>query len=127
MAAIDALDVAQTATLTRAAGTVAVRDEKRLSLVMLLHQLLSYVQATADQTPESAASIVESAGVFVEKARSVKARVFTATPGSVSGTIDLAAPMAARGAGYEWATASTEARRGQAFPSPSSRARSSPA
>jgi hypothetical protein len=102
-AALGALDTAQTATLTRAKGTTEVRDEKKLALVSLLQQLLSYIQATADANPENAASIIESAGIFVERSRPSSARVFTATPGGVSGTVVLSVPRAARGAAYEWA------------------------
>ena len=102
-AAIDALDEAQIETLTRAKGTASLRDEKRRDLVILLQQLRTYVQAIADRNPENGASIVESGGLFLEKARAVKGRVFTATAGSVSGTIDLGAPRAARSAGYVWA------------------------
>src|SRR5579871_1168131 len=43
--AIDALSAAQTATLSRTVGTVAVRDEKRSDLVMLLQELANYVQS----------------------------------------------------------------------------------
>ncbi len=102
-AAIAVLDSAQTATLTRARGTAEVRDEGRRDLVVLLQQLLAQIQATADKNPENSASIIEGTGVFVEKARAVKGRVFTAAAAKVSGSIDLSAPRAARGAAYEWA------------------------
>jgi hypothetical protein len=102
-AAIDALDAAQTATLARTAGTVAARDEKRLALVLLLQQLCSHVQATADATPESAATIIESAGMSVKAPRALPARVFAAKPGDVSGAVKLVAPVAGHRAGYEWA------------------------
>ena len=102
-AAIDALAAAQTATRTRAAGTVAVRDEKRLALVSLLQHLCNCVQTAADASPENAASIIESAGMAVKRDRTQRARVFTAKPGRVSGSVDLEAPRAGHRAAYEWA------------------------
>jgi hypothetical protein len=46
------LQVAETAALTRATGTVATRNEKRAALVTLLEVLRSYVQSVADASPE---------------------------------------------------------------------------
>jgi hypothetical protein len=101
--AIEDLSAAETATRSGLKGTVALRDEKRRALALLLQHLLSYIQATADAHADKAASIIESAGVSVEKPRSVKALVFAAKQGRVPGLVDLVAPSAARGAGYEWA------------------------
>jgi hypothetical protein len=102
-AAIEALAVAQTATLTRMVGTVATRDEKRRALVMLLEQLRSHVQAAADADLEHAVVIIENAGMEVKRPRTVRARVFTAKQGLVSGSVEILAPKAANRAGYEWA------------------------
>jgi hypothetical protein len=66
-AAIDALDAAETDTRTRLRGTVQVRDERRLALVMLLNHLCSHVQATADSDIDNGASIIESAGMAVKR------------------------------------------------------------
>jgi hypothetical protein len=99
-AAIDDLASAETATHSRRPGSVAVRDEKRRSLEQLLQYLLAHIQATADAHTADAASIIESAGIWVEKARSVKAHVFTAKAGRVSGSVDLSVPRT-RGAAYE--------------------------
>jgi hypothetical protein len=100
--AIEELATAQTATHTRAAGTVAVRDDKRRALVALLQELLTYVQAVADANVENAPSIIESALVSVKKARVLPPRTFAVKPGRVSGTVKLIAPKAANRAGYEW-------------------------
>jgi len=67
--AIHELDLAQTATLSRTAGTVAVRDEKRAALVVLLNQLKDHVQTVADGHYEEMASIIESSGMSVKKRR----------------------------------------------------------
>ncbi len=101
--AIDDLSEAQTATLSRASGTVELRNEKRVVLVTLLQRLLAYVQATADANVEQAVSIIESAGMSVKQPRTVHPRVFKAKPGRISGEVDLVAPSAGDDASYEWA------------------------
>ena len=101
-AAIDALSAAETATRSRTAGTVAVRDGRRLALVVLLQQLRSYVQTRADANPDRGASIIESAGMSVKRPRELPARIFNVRPGRVSGSVTLLAPKAADRAGYEW-------------------------
>ena len=62
-AAIDELQVAETAALARTKGAVTVRNEKRTALVALLKQLLAYVQAVADANVDNGPSVIESAGV----------------------------------------------------------------
>jgi hypothetical protein len=102
-AALGDLNVAQTATLTRAVGTVAARDQKRQVLVMLLQQLKAYVQSVADQDLETAATTIESSGMAVRKHLVLPPRTFDAKAGPTPGSIKLVAPAAARRAGYEWA------------------------
>jgi hypothetical protein len=100
-AAIEALQAAHTAALTRTKGTATVRNEKHEALVKLLMQLKSYIQTQADANVENVASLVESAGVGVRKVATRHPRVFAATVGALSGTAELVAPTARRGA-YEW-------------------------
>jgi len=100
--AVDGLQGAVTAALTRATGTVAIRNEKHTALVQLLVQLKAYIQAQADANPENGASIIQSAGVGVRKTVTRRARVFAAKPGAVSGTAKLVAATAAHRASYEW-------------------------
>ena len=102
-AAVEALSEAQTATLRRTVGAVAERDEKRLAVVVLLQELLAYVQATADADEGNAAVIIESAGMSVKRPRLLPPRVFVARPGPVAGSVELVAPQAGHRAGYEWA------------------------
>jgi hypothetical protein len=52
-AAITALQGAQVAALARTKGTIAVRNEKRWALVVLLDQLRGCVQSVADANPEA--------------------------------------------------------------------------
>ncbi len=99
--AIDDLQAAETAALTRAKGTATVRNERRSALVKLLVQLKAYIQAEADTNVENGASIIQSAGVGVRKAVTRRARVFAAKAAALSGTANLVAPATHRAA-YEW-------------------------
>ncbi len=102
-AAIDELADAETATLTKTIGTVAMRDEKRFALVSLLHRLQSHVQSKVDANPENGPSIIQGAGLEVKKKAGPPPRVFTAKQGPSSGSVILLAPKAGHRAGYEWA------------------------
>ena len=102
-AAIDDLAEAEVTAGTRAKGTAAARDGKRLALVGLLQQLRAYVQSIADANLESAVSIIESASMVVKTLGGPPPRVFTVKPGDGSGSAKLSAPKAANRAGYEWA------------------------
>jgi hypothetical protein len=101
-AAIDDLQVAETAALARTKGAVATRNDKRTALVLLLKQLRGYIQTTADASAENGAAIIESAGTAVRKTPTRLARAFAAKPGAVSGTVKLAARKAGQRASYEW-------------------------
>ena len=100
--AITELQTAETAALARTKGAVATRNEKRAALVALLQQLRGSIQATADATPETAASVIQSAGVAVRKTPVRPKRVFAAKAGAVSGSVQLVTDAAARRASYEW-------------------------
>ena len=101
-AATDDLQLAETAALTRAKGTIAIRNEKRAALVTLLRQLKGYVQTVVDANIETGTSIIESAAFAVKKTAVHKQRVFAAAPGLVSGSAKLVAPSAGARAFYEW-------------------------
>jgi hypothetical protein len=101
-AAIDDLFAAQTTTLNGPKGSVTARDEKRIVLVVRLQQLAAYVEAIATANYENAASIVESAGMYLKRTRGPARRVFTAKRGSVSGEVDLVVPKAGNRGGYEF-------------------------
>jgi hypothetical protein len=101
-AAVSALQAAETLALTKAKGTAAARNDKRAVVVSLLYQIRGYVQGVADATPESGATIIQSAGIPVRKVAARATRVFGAKPGPVSGTAKLTATVSARRASYEW-------------------------
>ena len=100
--ATDDLQLAETAALTRAKGTIAVRDEKWAALVTVLRQLKGYVQTVVDANVETGTSIIESAGIAVKKIGARKPRVFAAEQGAVSGAAKLVAPYAGGRAFYAW-------------------------
>jgi hypothetical protein len=101
-AAVSALQTAETATLSRLKGAVVVRNDRKAALVVLMGELRSYIQKVADADPENGAAIIQSSGLPVRKARSLRPRVFTARPGAVSGSVEVVAVAAARRASYEW-------------------------
>lgn len=101
-AAIAALQIAETAALTRAKGTAAARNDKRTALTDLLEQLRGYVQAQANATPENGASIIQSAGIALRKSPTHAARTFTANPGPVSGSVKLYAKSVGKRSAYMW-------------------------
>jgi len=109
-AAIAALEEAEVATLSRAPGSVAMRDAKRMALVALLQQLREHVQTTADADIEEGPAIIESAGMSVKRPRAAKERALVARLGPVSGSVQLSAPKAGNRAGYEWAYSTDGAR-----------------
>jgi len=100
--AIDDLQVAQTEAQTRVRGAAAFRNEKRGALVTLVEQLRMTVQTLADANPESAPAIIQSAGLAVRKPLVRAPRVFHASPGPVSGSVKIVAPLAADRASYDW-------------------------
>ena len=101
-AALAGLDDAELATQTRTRGTVEVRNAKRAVLVGLLVRLKAYVQGVADENPDVAMSLIESAGMFVKKRVAPEKPVFEVTPGPVSGSVQMAVRSAGDRAGYLW-------------------------
>ena len=100
--ALTDLQNAETAALARTKGAVALRNEKRTTMISLLTQFRGYVQVQADANAENGASIIESAGMAVKKAANRAPRVFSAKPGTVSGEVLVIAPSAGHRSSYEW-------------------------
>lgn len=101
-AVLAALDAAETATKTRAKGTVEARDTQRAAVVLMLHELKGYVQVMSDAHPTEAATIIASALMAVKKATPHVKHDFVAKPAATSGAVHLAAKAASRRASYEW-------------------------
>lgn len=100
--AIHQLQLAETAALSRTKGAATTRNEKRTALVMLLQQMKNHVQTTADANFETAASLIQSAGMAVRKTTVPSPRGFAAKPGAVSGSVKLVTRRTALRAAYEW-------------------------
>jgi hypothetical protein len=113
--AVDELESAQVATLTRTRGTAEVRDEKLKVVNGLLKRLKAYVQGVADDNPEQAGSIIESSGMNIKNKGSYAKPPFKVKPGKVKGTVRLEVRSAGDRASYEWAwsSSSSRARRGR--------------
>jgi hypothetical protein len=100
--AIDELELAEKAALSRVKGAVATRNEKRAVLLGLLKQLRAYVQGIADADATNGPGIIESAGLAVRKTATRQPRVFAAKPGPLSGVAKLVAASAGPRSSFEW-------------------------
>jgi hypothetical protein len=96
------LDTTETATKTRAIGTVAARNAARSALLSQVHAARAFVQALADADPAQAEAIISSAGMAVHKPSSHLKAPFVARQGPTSGTVHLVAKAAGRRASYGW-------------------------
>ena len=100
--AIDALQEAEVVSQSRTRGTKEARNEARTKLSSLLTRLRAHVQGVADDDPDNAGSIIESAGMSVQPKGPRAKPLLTARKGSVQGTVVLAAKAAAKVATYLW-------------------------
>jgi hypothetical protein len=101
-AAIADLETAQTGAQSRAKGTIATRNQKRLVLEALILRLKVYVQKQADADREHAPAIIQSVGMGVKRVTSRKKRAFGAKQGAVSGSVALETARVGYRACYEW-------------------------
>jgi hypothetical protein len=101
-AAIDALDKAETDVLSRTKGLPAIRNDAKKKLVDYLQRLKGYVQAVANDNPDFAVSIIESAGMEVTERPSPAKAVLAVYPGPVSGSVRLVARAVAKECNYAW-------------------------
>ena len=100
---IAALDAAETATRTRAPGTVEARDAKRTIVEDDLRKLRAYVQTIADADPTNAAMIAKEANMGVGKVPTRTKQNLTAKPSKKgSGLVDVAAKAPEGRASHEW-------------------------
>jgi hypothetical protein len=100
--AVKGLHDAQVAKLSRTRGTVAVRDRKLAVLVALLLRLKGYVQGVADEDPEHAVAIIESAGMHVKRSAARTKPGGGGGAGRVGGAVRLVARSAGDRAAYLW-------------------------
>jgi hypothetical protein len=100
--ALTGLNTAETATKTRAMGTVEARNAQRATVVSQLHQLKAYVQQVCDLDPALAETIIASASMSVKKTAVRIKTDFAAVAGATTGTVHLVARAVSHRASYEW-------------------------
>jgi len=102
-AALAELRTAEVAALSRTRELVTFRNEKARALRSLLTRLKAYVQGVADDHPQQAASIIESAHMSFWTAGPPPKLGFVVKPGKKAGTVVVAVRAVAKDASYEWA------------------------
>jgi hypothetical protein len=100
--AIDDLQAAEAAALSRFKGAVQARNDKRSALVKLLETLKTYIQNVADTNNETAPTVIKSAGLAVRKSPTRKPHVFTVQEGSISGSVKLSTASVGARSCYLW-------------------------
>lgn len=101
-ASLTALVAAETATQTRAHGTVPTRNAALAQALSDFQVIKANVQQVADASPEQAEAIIASAGMAVRKPTTRAKPTFAVRQGTTSGSVKLAARAAALRASYEW-------------------------
>jgi hypothetical protein len=104
--AVAELRDAQVTTESRTRGTAAARNEKLKTVVDLLMRLKGYVQGVANDNPESAAAIIESAGMSVKKPTAFVRPPFSVKQGPTSGSVVLMARSAGDRCCHQWQSSS---------------------
>ena len=98
-----ALDAVEALALSRGKGTAAARNAKKAIVIRDLQQLRGCVQIVADNDPDHAETIIQSASMNVRKTSVRQKRQTVVKQGSTSGSADLFAAVAAAKALYQWA------------------------
>ena len=100
---VAALNAAETAALSRGKGAVETRNARLVVVRSDLENLRTYVQTVAHAAnPSTAEAIIQGAGMTVRKSTLHDKAALAVKPGSVSGTVNLAAKAAAKHAAYSW-------------------------
>jgi hypothetical protein len=99
---VDALQKAETAARSNTRGTAAARDVALSALRAGVTTFQGWVQEQADADPETAASFIATTGLRTRAPSTRRKAPFTATPGRVSGTLDVEVKAPAKRAGYVW-------------------------
>ena len=99
---LNELVMAEAGAKVRSMGAVALRNAKKRALVTLLEEWRTYVQSTADASPENAANIIQSGGATMRKNPVRKNLGFHAKLTTTPGSVKVVAPAAAHRAFYDW-------------------------
>src|SRR5262249_32810360 len=105
-AKITASPTAQRAALTKTQGAAPTRDSTKRAPVKDMSHLCANVQLIAAARPGQEEMIILSAGMSIKRVTPRKPRSFTATDGSVTGSVDLVhPPVVGRKSSYwQWST-----------------------
>jgi hypothetical protein len=95
-------NTAETASQTRAKGTIAARNAAKVVFTSAAHALKARVQQVADATPDQAETIITGTTLAVKKSTPRQKQSFAVTYGATSGTVHVVAKAAAERASYEW-------------------------
>jgi hypothetical protein len=90
------LVAAQNLVQTKVSGSASAMHAEAKTLEILLKQLTSYVETTANNDPPNAIVIIESAGLQIRKHTSHGQKVFSAKLGKTPGTVLLNTKAAVR-------------------------------
>jgi hypothetical protein len=100
--ALAALEAAQVAALSRAAGTVIARNTVQGGVFSALTQYKSAVQTVADADPANAAAIIVNSGLRTRRESTRRKAFFSVKPGRVSRSLVAEIRSFAKRASYEW-------------------------
>lgn len=100
--ALEALDAAQVATKTRAAGTVEARNVAAERVHKAVAQYASAVQTVADADPANGVTIIVDSGLRTRRASRRRKVPFGVKPGRVSRSLVAQVKSVAKRASYEW-------------------------
>ncbi len=99
---VDKLEAAETATKTRAKGTVEARNAAMSALKSALEAERATIQSAADADPDNAQAIITSTSLSVRKVGSHAKAPFAVKQGDTSGSVRLAVKSAGQRAAYDW-------------------------
>ncbi len=99
---VNKLEAAQTATKTRAKGTVEARNAAMSALKSALEAERATIQSAADADPDNAPAIITSTSLSVRKAGSHAKAPFAVTQGDTSGSVRLAVKSVGPHGAYDW-------------------------
>jgi hypothetical protein len=100
--AVAELGDAEVTTQSRTRGTVAARNERLRTVLDLLTRLKGHVQGVANDNPDHAVAIIESAGMSVKKSTAFVRPPFSAKQGPTSGSAVLMARSAGDRCAHLW-------------------------
>jgi hypothetical protein len=101
-AAMNVLSKAEVASRSRTKGLSDERNSARGVLVNLLEQLRAYVEGVANENPDQARAIIESAAMDMVAARLPRILPFRVKQGRVSGTVQLYVKAGPKGSSYDF-------------------------